>query len=570
MANPFLAGPGVTQTGDYATQSSMLERKQKIIDAMLNAQMPKGQMIGNSYVAPSFLESLAAGLKPIVGRYMDNKQEAKRGELALGYQKGMKDSFEKLSTPGADGTVPRQQVIEMMISQYPEVRARGAEEMKKLDAMDTPFMRQFGLSGGQGGGVAPGQGSPVGAPQMDIPTEALPGGRMSAPADLSGVQPPSGMPGNAPSGGPQVDRLAQVFPNLSRQEVLSLMMADPSGKLLTEANVKRNAPIVAGNNVYQPQPGGRIGNAPGSVEAMARAEGAQAAAKAPYQTPVRIDTGNGEQVMRMDQFVNSAGGGGGGGGQFRLPAKATPNNFVIPPAQQRQADQGRKQILEQELRTEKDPRNIEPIKKELAGTGGDPNLPGINSGFGPAQKSERQGSFESDLGYVKDLRATASKSSQALKSIGEIQKTLKGGTFSGAYANVQERGAAFFGPLGIPVDMNKLTNTQAVNAFVNNLVIPQVKQLGFNPTDSDRQFIVQMVGNAANDPAAFDKILGVLKKEHQSNVDTFNRADKHLRDNKGLGGFDYEFGSPASKAEKGTKESPMTPAEYRAFVKGNK
>jgi hypothetical protein len=560
MAN-FVAGPGITGATDYQTQATALDRRQKIIESLLAQQQPQGRMVGDHYIAPSILQHAAAFLGPLAGQHMGKKLDEDRSKNAVAYQTGMQGDLGRLGRPDASGSVPREQILQMLSSQYPEVRSRGEKEMGKLDAMDTPFMRMFGrgMQGGGGAGVPQAMGGVGGAQTFPVgDTPAMPGEAMATPP----VAP------NPTSGPAPVDQLAQMFPNLTQPEVQQLLATDPSGKQLVEASLKRNAPIVAGNNVFQPQGGGRIGNAPGSVDAMSAVLRAQEAAKAPYGTPIRIETEGGERVLRPDQFVAESGAGG-----FQLPQAATATNFRIPPAMQQARDGDRLAILQAERAKATSPADIAALDREIAGTRGNaPAAPsaGINSGYGPTQRAERTGLFDADVKQVSEFRTAAQKAGQAVRAINQIENGLKGGSFQGTYANVQERAAAFFGPLGIPVDTKKLTNTQEVKAFVQNLVIPQVKQLGFNPTDADARRIEESVGNIATDPKAMEKIMGVLKADSKQTIEQFKRADAHLRKNRSLEGFDYGFENPTPSAPVPAAPGTMSLADYYAKMKGGR
>lgn len=556
--NSFVAGPGVTGATDYQTGNMVLDRKQRMIDALLAQGMDQGRMLGGVYVAPTGFQTVMQGLSPMLGQYMQEQQDSSRAQNAQKYQAGLQQGMQELNKLGANGSIPREKVLELLTSQYPELRARGGVEMGKLDAMDTPFMRTIGR-GMQAGSMPQGMASGGGAPSP-MGGNVPPGANGGAPSDPSGVQTPPVNPGLA--------GVLEQFPNLHPNEVQQLLAADPTGKTLIEASTKRNAPIVAGNNVFQPQGGGRIGNAPGSLEAMSAVLRAAEEAKAPYGAPIRIETEGGERVMRPDQFVQETGGATPGG--FQLPAVATATNFQVPPQVQQARDGDRLGILRGELAKATNPADIAALNREIAGTkaSASPATGGLNSGYGPTQRAERTGLFDADVKEVAGYRAAAQKAGQAMRAINQIESGLKGGSFQGTYSNVQERAAAFFGPLGIPVDTNKLTNTQEVKAFVQNLVIPQVKQLGFNPTDADARRIEESVGNISTDPRAMEKIMGVLKADSKQAIDLFKRADSHLRKSRSLEGFDYGFEQPTPSAPAPAKAGTMSFDEYYRKIKG--
>ena len=151
MANKFVSG-----STDFDTQSAAIARKRKVLEAMTEQyKVGDGRMVGNSFIAPHWLEGVAqlgAAWKNRVGnKDLDTEESnlkkdysAGLGEAVNNYFKtrdGSKETMEP--TTLQDGTVlpslevrgeadPRRAVVDAMTSQYKPMQALGAAEFSTM------------------------------------------------------------------------------------------------------------------------------------------------------------------------------------------------------------------------------------------------------------------------------------------------------------------------------------------------------------------------------------------------------------------------------------------------------
>ena len=75
--------------------------------------------------------------------------------------------------------------------------------------------------------------------------------------------------------------------------------------------------------------------------------------------------------------------------------------------------------------------------------------------------------------------------------------------------------------------------------FSSKLILDQVKTLGANPSNADREFIEKTVPNLSTSATARAQLLDFMEKKAKGNIDLYKRADSHARKNSGLNGFNY-------------------------------
>ena len=89
------------------------------------------------------------------------------------------------------------------------------------------------------------------------------------------------------------------------------------------------------------------------------------------------------------------------------------------------------------------------------------------------------------------------------------------------------------------VEMKELPGSQMFNAQASKLILDQVKTLGANPSNADREFIEKTVPNISTSATARAQLLDFMEKKAKSQIELYKKADSHARKNFGLSGFDY-------------------------------
>lgn len=517
---------------EYQQQVGQSQQRQQLVQALAAQLMkaPQGQVVGGVYTggpnAGSALTQILGTLA--MGKSLDRQQEFERDALNK-YRAGERQAITDYLGGSAQGP-NREAIINAMTSPYSSLQGIAGKDYEQMNKENTPLTRLVASATGLGGG----QGANPQAAQ----------------------------------------KLQELFPGMSLAEIVTGLAADPSGKELTKAVYERGGPkiipdsgtLVTGNPGTGYQPAAGAGDA--QAANVARLQDIKNRSQAAYDVSTPIETPAGVSIPTRLQMVQAA---NGAPGPVNLgPAQGTRSGMQIPPQVQNQRDGERLQILQQELQQTTNPADQQALQREIArvqqgmagrtpmASGAAPSpVPGVQIPYNSASKAADKGVREDDVKVFSDAREKARSAGQALNQIAEMRKAVKGGTFAGGYANLQERVAAFAGPLGIPIDQSRLSDTQYVKSTLQNLIVPQVKKLGVNPTDADAKRIEAMVGSITTDPAAFDKIMGLLEKSAKKDMDTFRRMDSHLRKNNSLEGFDYQLEQPGS-----TAAAPMTLDEY--------
>lgn len=515
---------------EYQQTVGQSQQRQQLLQALALqlGKQPQGQVVGGVYTGgPNLGSALSQVLGTVLaGRSMDKQQELERDALQK-YRTGEQEAIKNYAGSGAP---TREAIIGAMTSPYSSLQGIAGKDYERLNAENTPFTRLISQATGLGG---------------------------TAP-DQSAQQ-----------------QLQNIFPNLTMQEIVTGIAADPSGKTLYNASIERgkNVAVPDGATLMQPTGVGQAAPVRGVQQAQVSNAGAITAAKkraeAAYDLAPAVETPEGTAYPTRLQMVQAANGGAPAGMQgapVNLGApQGQPSLGKIPPQVQAGRDQERMAILRDEYARTTNPADRAALEREMSRmTGGmsgsvpaPSGVPGVQVPYNTASKAADKGTRESDVKTFEVAREQAKSAASALNQIAQMRQSIKSGTFSGGYANLQERVAAFAGPLGIPIDQNRLSDTQYVKSTLQNLIVPQVKKLGVNPTDADAKRIEAMVGSITTDPGAFDKIMGLLEKSAKKDMDTFRRMDSHIRKNNSLAGFDYQLEQPGTSAE-----NPMSLEDY--------
>lgn len=587
----------VVLPNDYTQTVQQAQQRQALVEALAGRMMQSqpGRMAGNVYVGG---DNAGTALSKVLGSYLLQKQMDKTNQVEqdaaakykLGRDAAIRDYISRAEYPD------RQTAAGAIMSSYPELQQMGQADLAQYNKENTPFTRMFasamgGMAGGQPGGmqqvnapVGP-DGSPAAGP---VQTIATPGHKMYTMDQIETAR-------------------KQFFPNMSTQEVVAGLAADPTGKELAKANYERNKPkIIPDSGALVTMDNGAAKAVPGSVDAQATAAGAVAGAKqretARYDVnPVEVPGGT-VRPTRLQQVEQAYGGAPGapaapapagpagtqaqGFGQEQpLPATAQPGNLKVPTSLQSQRDGDKLAILRDEFVNAKNPYDKQAITREYKMAGGNVQDLTGGTGFGPgsslagpapsamstgsipaAPAGGQQGSFtpyntaikqadaaarEGDYKMLNETREEASKANSTRTAVAEIRKSIaNGGAFAGKFATAKTNASGIAKVLGVPVDTNQLANSQYVEGLYQQLIVPQVKLLGVNPTDEDARRIQQMIGSMNNDPQATEKLLSYIDNMAASRIDKFKRMDTHFRKNLSLEGFDY-FQQPSGTDAEG-------------------
>lgn len=140
---------------------------------------------------------------------------------------------------------------------------------------------------------------------------------------------------------------------------------------------------------------------------------------------------------------------------------------------------------------------------------------------------------ESGKGLLKKfdtLEEAATASTTALSRVDQMLGLLEeiDTGFGAETALTFQRIGQFFNP---DFDLKDVAGKEQFLAAANELVLPRVKQLGYNPTDADLRFISQASPRLSNSTAGNKLLLQAIRISEARNVALFREANRFIRSN---------------------------------------
>jgi len=140
---------------------------------------------------------------------------------------------------------------------------------------------------------------------------------------------------------------------------------------------------------------------------------------------------------------------------------------------------------------------------------------------------------ESGKGLLKKfdtLEEAATASTTALSRVDQMLGLLHeiDTGFGAETALTFQRIGQFFNP---DFDLKDVAGKEQFLAAANELVLPRVKQLGYNPTDADLRFISQASPRLSNSTAGNKLLLQAIRISEARNVALFQEANRFIRSN---------------------------------------
>lgn len=516
-------------------------------------QVPQGQMVSGHYVAPSFTQYLANALKTGVGRSALNQIPQEASALGRAQMQGINRMFgvptQPTASPGAQafpvgpsGT-PQQPPIQ---PQQPSVAPQQSGMASPMGAPRMPLLP----------GRTPAQSAQAYAllgPQAYMTLVANQG----APTDMQknliamGIQP----------GSPQWNQTMAGIVNKSTY--IAPINVRPGGSVYdpVKGQVDYHAPGTNGTQIVETPNGPAMVNIPGSTQAVQAASTAKAAGPAAYKNQI-INNPDGTNTLTTALAIGNQVNG-------QLPAPVRNNNpgALMPGGKlatygsmeegikaldanlARYGQQGINTIAgaiskwapPNENDTQayiKDVANrlgisptqkinlSNPLVRQAIGTAIAIHENGVKGVFGdgaapqssssvPGIPVQGEGTIAANQELGKDQAKTLVASRDAainatneLTNIAAERKAIATGTYGGTGAQAKLNAAKFAqGWLGIKLDPTKVTNTDYLSSMLGNGMLANIKKLGSQPTDADRNTLESIVGNIGKDPQALNKLI---------------------------------------------------------------
>lgn len=210
-------------------------------------------------------------------------------------------------------------------------------------------------------------------------------------------------------------------------------------------------------------------------------------------------------------------------------------------------------------------RQWDPSTRSFQVVGGGPRWnPNPSTVINNNMQSEKAFAVETakqDAHYLNDLRSQAANAQDIAQRVQAIQGAVNAGVFTGSWASRSTDAANFLNTLGLPIQADKLANSQEFNAQVGELILSRVKQLGSNPSNSDREFVERTVPNLTQSPQARQALLDYMQNQAKRTMDTYQSADQYGRAHNGLGG--WQTPSPPPQKPQGNVQAKTVTVQGR-------
>jgi hypothetical protein len=524
-----MATPSYGALSSYDVQAQDIARRQKYAELLQqqSQEAPQGSMVSGWYVAPSWTQGLNKVAQGVLGKYQEKKADQDALGLSEKYRTDLANTIRQageLQTgrPAQSFQTPANEMGDEAATQ--NVPARAPDPMAAAQAyMQHPATQALGMQ----------------MAQQEAQRQQW--------ANLLG-----GNSGTTSGQAPASDILGGT--GISKQDAQAALLADPTGKLLTEkilaARAENNKPILQREGdvlrrnpdgsvtsifsspkmepgmLPQRGPNGQVVGAapiPGYAQGVAGMKGLETGAVEDAKANrdmVTVQTPQGPRMMTRAQAVQMSGG-------------QTPQQQWLG-QEPKGAFQGDPEVIAQQINAIRDPAEraaaARAFNNQMQGGGKPAALPGIAL----QNPSDTKMSDElNQLGAkeVFDSNKSASKAVEQLNAIYETRKAIDGGAFQGTGAGAKTDIAKFAkGVFGIDIDPTKTSNSDYMRSTLGSQILAQAKALGTNPSNTDAKRIEDIVGNIDKDPEALNKILewqeSMIRKSvsgHNSNIDQMDK-----------------------------------------------
>lgn len=556
-----MATAPISYGNEYGTDYATIERNRKYAELLQQQALTptdSNQTVSGWVIPTSPIQGLAKALQGVAGKYGEMKADEKEKALAAKYQTDLQSTLSdaqkayigspavparSFQTPAnemgdeaATQTIPGKAAVAGDPMAYASILMRHpATQALGMTAAQTAMQRQqwaqllgqpqgFGTPGALGtapeGGAAPG---PLGTSQGQAAPSAL----------------------GAPQGG--VAGFLQGT-GITPQDAQAALLADPTGKLLTEkilaARAESNKPIaLREGDLVRPGPDGQyrsvytqpkmeagmlplrgpdgqvMGAAPipgygAGVASIKGAEtGAVEGAKAPFDM-VKIDTPQGPRMVTRAQALQMSGG-----------------PMQVPPQVQQQRDGDALRLLQDERAKATSPQDIAALDREIAARSRTAGIP-LQSDEQKAYGQARAKDFASQASGMADQGNKAASMSRQLSELERLYQdpNITKGAAAESISGLKNLASSF------GIDVKGLGGEQAVQAITNKMALDlrSTGEGGGMPgamSDADRNFLANMTPNLSKSPDGRKKIIETTRKMAQRQMDIARMATAYEQKN---------------------------------------
>ena len=157
---------------------------------------------------------------------------------------------------------------------------------------------------------------------------------------------------------------------------------------------------------------------------------------------------------------------------------------------------------------------------------------------------QQESEFSKELGKIqgKQMEKAYNTRDAAVSTLGTLTKMselndqqLISGSFSGGRVGA----ANLLNTLGLAseTDAKRLSNSQQFNKVAGDLVLANIKQLGYNPSNSDVKFLNETLPNLESSPAARRALINWMATKAQGSITEVKNMEGYALKNRSLNGY---------------------------------
>jgi hypothetical protein len=176
------------------------------------------------------------------------------------------------------------------------------------------------------------------------------------------------------------------------------------------------------------------------------------------------------------------------------------------------------------------------------------------AGATPGQQNEpkfREAMAKVDADAVKDLRVTSRNARSALQSLAQLTRLDETQLISGAFSSGRVGAANILNTLGLisADDKTTLAKSEQYQKVAGDVVLQMLGgKLGAGFSNADREFIISLVPQLENSPAARKQLIAFMSKKYTEIAEDAEDAEKYAQDKGGLQGWKSKLGATPSSA----------------------
>lgn len=135
-----------------------------------------------------------------------------------------------------------------------------------------------------------------------------------------------------------------------------------------------------------------------------------------------------------------------------------------------------------------------------------------------------QKAMELGVARIYDQTDKAQSAAEGIGAVHMARQGLDNGAFVGPGGDLKQGVSKFLQFMGVNVAPEAVAATDQFRSGTGQLVLSQIKSLGANPSNADREQLERIIGNLPTDPNAMRALLDWREQQLRKTIDTHNSA----------------------------------------------